>query len=207
MSQVLPPDPERAKIYESMSPKVAKTLMADGSVMAVGAQILPPCPERAALYESYAPSVAKYLMPDGSVTDVGGDGFGVGGTVRWFADLLERDAYYSINPEQLRNGISVGVGDPVIVYTFDGVGWLLGALAFKGDKGDRGEAPTYIHNQSTATKDWSIQHNLGSLAVSAVVIDNDGNEVLGFIDRAASTMNLLIIRFGKTISGTAYIRS
>ncbi|MCL2217927.1 MAG: hypothetical protein FWB91_13050, partial [Defluviitaleaceae bacterium] len=85
----------------------------------------------------------RYLYSDGSVWDgVPGsdeaDG-GMGGTVRWFVDITERDTYFTENPGQLREGISVGAGDPVTAFTFDGTQWLLGALAFKGEKGDPGD--------------------------------------------------------------------
>jgi hypothetical protein len=62
-----------------------------------------------------------------------------GGTVKWFVDAATRDAYYTANPSELKEGISVGVGDPVVAWTYDGTAWIQGALAFKGDKGDSGE--------------------------------------------------------------------
>jgi len=61
------------------------------------------------------------------------------GTVRWFADTDERDDYYNAYPEKLSENISVGVGDPVAAYTYNGIQWLPGALAFKGDKGEPGK--------------------------------------------------------------------
>jgi hypothetical protein len=230
MSQILPPDAERARLYETFAPKAAKTLMADGSIVAAGVQIQPPDSERAALYETYAPSPAKFLMPDGSVTDIGGDGFGVGGTVRWFANVAERDSYYVTNPGQLKDGISVGIGNPVVVFTYDGTNWLPGALAFKGD---RGEAPRfrmngtmlqyrfdtqiptvwtnlqeltpapYIHTQNIAAATWVIPHNLNRQFVGVRVITFDGTNILPEIDY--TSQNIVTLGFAKPMQGIASI--
>ena len=144
MNSSQPPDAERAKLYESMSPQASKFLMANGSIIDGSmAVVAPPDPERAAMYASMSPQAAKFLMPDGSITSESGGGFGGGGTVMWFAALGERDAYFAANPDRLRQGISVGVGNPVAAYTYDGTAWLPGALAFKGGDGadgQRGEA-------------------------------------------------------------------
>lgn len=65
---------------------------------------------------------------------------------------------------------------------------------------------TFTHTQDDPSDEWLIQHNLGSIGVSAVVVDDEDNEVIGYIDRANSTMNLLVIRFGVPLAGKAYIK-
>ena len=65
---------------------------------------------------------------------------------------------------------------------------------------------SYEHTQAVPAAQWSIQHNLQSLLVSAVTVDSDGNEVIGFVDRANSTQNLLFVQFSQPIAGLAYIR-
>jgi hypothetical protein len=222
-------------LYESFAPKAAKTLMPDGSVTADGNQILPPDPDRAALYESYAPSAAKYLHSDGSVTDSVGGGGGAGGTVRWFSTTAERDAYYAANPGQLKEGVSVGVGNPVSAYTYDGTAWLTGALAFRGVPGETPQfrmdgamlqyrfatqtptvwtdlyelqsEGTYVHSQTAASDVWYCQHNHGKTAVSIFAVNSAGEQIVGQLDAQASTVNLAVIRFSEALAGTAYIKS
>jgi hypothetical protein len=70
-----------------------------------------------------------------------------------------------------------------------------------------GDSSTYIHEQTTASTTWTCVHNLGSIGVSVVIIEEDGGEVVGYIDRAASTANTLIIIFSQPIAGKAYIKS
>jgi hypothetical protein len=65
---------------------------------------------------------------------------------------------------------------------------------------------TYVHTQSTPAEVWNIQHNLGTIGVSSVFIDNHGNEFLTFIDRPASTANLLVARHGTPVAGEAHIK-
>jgi len=65
---------------------------------------------------------------------------------------------------------------------------------------------SYTHNQDTVSNTWSCPHGLGSIMVSAIILDSNGNEVVAFIDRQASTENTLIIRFSRAISGVAHIK-
>ncbi len=69
----------------------------------------------------------------------GGGGGSSGGTVAWFETEADRDAFYIANPGALKPGISVGVGEPVVLYTWTGRVWATGAIGFKGDKGDPGD--------------------------------------------------------------------
>jgi hypothetical protein len=73
--------------------------------------------------------------------------------------------------------------------------------------GGGGDGSSYIHTQDITSNTWTCVHNLGSIGVSVVIIESDGNEVIGYVDRAASTANTLIIRFSETISGRAFIKS
>lgn len=61
-----------------------------------------------------------------------------GGTVRWFATLTDRDAYFDAEPGRLRDGISVGVGNPPAGYIYDGTQWLSGMLTLRGPAGQDG---------------------------------------------------------------------
>ncbi len=130
---------------------------------------------------------------------------GAGGTVRWFATTAARDAYFTATPDALKEGISVGVGDPVTAYTYDGAAWLEGALAFQGPPGPAGGGASYTHTQTTPAAVWQMQHNLGGLSVNFLIVDGAGEQVIGQTDIQASTSNLLVIRFSEPITGTAYI--
>jgi hypothetical protein len=66
---------------------------------------------------------------------------------------------------------------------------------------------SYTHTQDTANNTWTCNHLLNSIGVSVVVIDGDGDEVVGYVDRAASTPNALVIKFSVPITGRAYIKS
>jgi hypothetical protein len=63
----------------------------------------------------------------------------------------------------------------------------------------------YLHTQTTPDTTWLVQHNLGELPVAVVVRDNTGTELICFHDWAASTVNLLVLRFGEPVSGTALV--
>jgi hypothetical protein len=276
---VLPPDANRKGVYDRAAAIPLKFLHGDGSVTSpdptqFGEEILPPNAQRAIIYERATAESVKYLFPDGSVRDGEGlteastGGGGMGGTVRWFTDITERDQYFTENPDELKRGISVGVGNPVAAFTYDGTQWLTGALAFRGAdgreveiqsdgtdiqwryagetawtnivpladlKGDPGreielrvfsgilqwryvgtttwtnlfvmpETGTYEYTQTAASDVWNIQHNLGGTPVTILAVDNDGNEIVGQRDAAASTNNLLIYRFSEPIAGKAFIK-
>lgn len=70
----------------------------------------------------------------------------------------------------------------------------------KGDKGDPGEDLNYLHTQSVASDEWTINHNLGKYP-SVTVIDSAGDEVVGEIEYIDT--NNLKIKFAGGFSGKA----
>ncbi len=99
-----------------------------------------------------------------------------GGTIAWFPDETSRDDYYNINPDNLKSGISVGVGTPIVVYTYDGTSWITGALAFQGPAG----AKALLQNDGTYIK-WksdgdAVWQNL--IAISALIGPNGKNPII-----------------------------
>jgi hypothetical protein len=73
---------------------------------------------------------------------VSGDGGG-GGGLYYFNDDTERDDFFTANPDKLKNGLIIGVGDPIQgeVYSAETGTWTdidLG-IAFKGEAGDKGD--------------------------------------------------------------------
>jgi hypothetical protein len=128
------------EIYEEMHPAANKLLNPDGSIQTFGGtKISPPSEQNVKLYESMMPRANKFLNPDGSIHTLDEILGSSGGTVYYFATESERDQYFAQHPEELKDGISVGVGNPVTVYTYDGENWIEGAIGFKGEKGDTGE--------------------------------------------------------------------
>jgi hypothetical protein len=65
---------------------------------------------------------------------------------------------------------------------------------------------SYTHTQSTAASVWNVQHNLGNPAVTAFVLDADGEQIVGQWDAQASTNNLLVLRFSEPLAGRAYVK-
>jgi len=131
-------------------------------------------------------------------TEWGNVSGGSGGTVKWFNDIAARDAYYTENPEQLIEGISVGIGNPVTAYTFDGMQWLPGALAFKNDP------PMHTHTQNIAASTWTIPHNLNHRHVNVQIVDNAGNTIKCDVDYTSA--NIVTLSFSIPLAGTAIIR-
>lgn len=100
-------------------------------------------------------------------------GVGGGGTTAWFATISERDSYYAANPDKLKQGISVGVGNPVTAYSWDGNVWITGALAFKGDNGRTPELSAdtqYIKWRYTGDANWT------NLIAIADISGEDGSD-------------------------------
>jgi len=65
----------------------------------------------------------------------------------------------------------------------------------------------YVHTQTIAASVWSCQHGFGVKEVLVTVIDDeDGAEVYGAIDYPASTINMLVVRFGMPVAGKAILR-
>ncbi len=67
-------------------------------------------------------------------------------------------------------------------------------------------APSYTHTQTTPAAVWQIQHGLGFQPVTALTVDDTGEQIIGWIDATASTLNLLVIRFSEPLAGKAYIK-
>ena len=121
------------------------------------------------------------------------------------ADITSRDA---IPPSQRYRGMQVTVQNagavPTVIYwlptdDLTNTGW---ALLDTGGGGG-----SYVHTQTIPAATWNITHSLGSLGVSAVVIDSTGDEIIGWLNRAASTVNLLVIQFSEPLAGVAYIKA
>jgi len=71
------------------------------------------------------------------------------------------------------------------------------------------EFPTgvnYVHTQTLPADVWMCQHNLGGTPVTILAVDDTGEQIVGQIDTAMSTNNLLVYRFSEPISGKAYIK-
>jgi hypothetical protein len=64
----------------------------------------------------------------------------------------------------------------------------------------------YVHTQAIAATTWTVQHNLGQKPVTVITLGTDGDDIVGDIDWAASTINMVIIDFSVPVAGTAYIR-
>jgi hypothetical protein len=65
---------------------------------------------------------------------------------------------------------------------------------------------TYTHTQTAPADVWSIQHNLGGRPVTILTVDATGEQIVGRLDAAVSTVNLTVIRFSEPIAGIAYIK-
>ena len=64
----------------------------------------------------------------------------------------------------------------------------------------------YTHTQSVPAAVWNIQHNIGKNPTSLVTLDAAGNRIIGEEDWAASTLNLLVVRFSEPLTGVAFVR-
>ena len=62
----------------------------------------------------------------------------------------------------------------------------------------------YTFTQMPAASQWNIQHNLGMIPTDVLTLDDSGEQIVGFIDYAASTANLLVIRFSEALAGSAH---
>ena len=66
---------------------------------------------------------------------------------------------------------------------------------------------SYTHTQSVASTTWNVQHNFGTADELLVFVkDTDGNLVWCEADYPSSTMNLLVLRFGVSMAGTATVK-
>ncbi len=69
--------------------------------------------------------------------EIGGTGGG-GGVAKFFGSTAERDAYFQTNDKELRNGVTAAIGDPAVIYMWNGTAWVEAANTFIGAKGDTG---------------------------------------------------------------------
>jgi hypothetical protein len=65
---------------------------------------------------------------------------------------------------------------------------------------------TYTHSQTTPAAVWLCQHNLGGTPVTALCVDDTGEQIVGAVNTLASTVNLLVIEFSEPLRGTAYMK-
>lgn len=70
--------------------------------------------------------------------EIGGTGGGGGGVAKFFGSTAERDAYFQTNDKELRNGVTAAIGDPAVIYMWNGTAWVEAANTFIGAKGDTG---------------------------------------------------------------------
>jgi hypothetical protein len=63
----------------------------------------------------------------------------------------------------------------------------------------------YTHTQYAPSETWNVQHNLGEKPTVVVVRDSVGDEIICYHDWAASTMNLLVLRFSEPLTGTVLV--
>ena len=70
------------------------------------------------------------------------------------------------------------------------------------DSGSASSVSTYIHNQSSASSSWTINHNLDKYP-SVTVVDSGDNKVIGAVEY--TSRNTVVISFCATFSGKAYL--
>ena len=68
-----------------------------------------------------------------------------------------------------------------------------------------GGTGNYQHIQVLPSATWLIQHNFGYIPSSLLCVDSSGEEIVGYRDMPASTVNLLVVRFSEELDGVAYI--
>jgi len=62
----------------------------------------------------------------------------------------------------------------------------------------------YTYTQTPAATQWNVQHNKGMIPTDVLTLDDSGDQIVGFVDYAASTANLLVIRFSEALAGSAH---
>lgn len=63
-------------------------------------------------------------------------------------------------------------------------------------------APTYIHHQQVAAREWLIEHGLGKYP-SVTIVDSGGNYVIGDVRYMGD--NVLRVAFSAAFAGKAYL--
>jgi hypothetical protein len=80
---------------------------------------------------------------------------------------------------------------------------VVGPTGPQGPKGDTSAANIfYVHNQSTPSSTWTVNHNLGGNP-TAVVHDSAGTQCEG--NFSYPSVNQMLITFSAAFSGVAYI--
>lgn len=74
-----------------------------------------------------------------------------------------------------------------------------------GPRGPGGSGATYTHSQASASTVWTVDHNLGVLTPSVILVDDTGADFEADIDFV--TTNQLTVNMTTAVAGTAYIRS
>lgn len=79
-----------------------------------------------------------------------------------------------------------------------------GPVGPEGPKGDKGDtaAASYVHEQSSPSTTWNIQHNLDFFP-AVTVVDSGGNDVVGSISYV--NRDNLVITFSVEFGGKAYL--
>ena len=88
---------------------------------------------------------------------VSGSGKGGGGIAMHFPDEPTRDDYFVEHPDELKENVTVGVGNPIVAWTWVGGTWIAGAFAFIGPTGTSGQDGTDgVTPEIGANKNWWI---------------------------------------------------
>jgi hypothetical protein len=104
------------------------------------------------------------------------------------SDVVETDALNTLTIE----------GTPTIVLT----GTATGPQGPQGPTGADGVASTVVHDQSSASATWTINHNQGRYP-SIDIIDSAGNHVIGDIKH--NSINQVVATFDNAFAGKAII--
>lgn len=63
----------------------------------------------------------------------------------------------------------------------------------------------YMHEQITPDTTWTIDHNLDIEQPRYILFNTEGVEIVGTVDWASSTANVLIVCFALAVAGRAYV--
>ena len=110
------------------------------------------------------------------------------------------------------NNIAIVPNTQNVIYMFNGLVFArwkdedigimpFGATMIQQENINTGVDRTYVHVQSTASNNWTINHNLGKYP-SVSIVDSAQNEIFG--DVIYTSQNQCIVSFKSTFSGKAY---
>ena len=106
-------------------------------------------------------------------------------------EVVETDALNTLTVE----------ATPTIVLTSVATG-PQGPTGATGPTGASGSATTVVHDQSSASATWTINHNQGRYP-SIDIIDSSGNHVIGDIKH--NSVNQIVATFDNAFAGKAII--